>query len=89
MLNLIVAIIASALVSLVMRVAERYLDGKLGMTITNYIICVILAAYFSGARNLLPKVDGIGFTLGAGIFTGILYLTGLILVQVNIQKMVL
>ena len=86
MLNLILAIIASSMVSLVMRVAERYLDEKLGMTVTNYVVCVLVATFYSGASNLFPKVEGIGFTLGTGFFTGILYLTGILLVQLNIKK---
>ena len=56
------------------------------MLAVNYVICVIMAAFYTGFGNLFPKAEGIGFTLGIGTCTGILYLVGLLLVQLNIQK---
>ncbi len=86
MLNLILAIISSALVALVMRTSEKYVKGNLGMTATNYVICVAMAAVYSGVDNLFPGMNGLGFTLGAGVFTGVFYLAGLLLIQINIKK---
>lgn len=86
MFNLLLAIVSSSLVAIVMRVGEKYTKGNLGMLATNYVICVIMAALYSGFGNLFPKVEGIGFTLGLGAFTGFLYLAGLVLTQVNIKK---
>lgn len=86
MLYLILAIVSSSLVSIVMRVSGKYIKGNLGMLATNYVICVMMAAFYSGLDNLVPKVDGIGFTLGLGACTGFLYLAGLALTQLNIKK---
>lgn len=86
MLNLLLAIASSSLVSIVMRTSEKYTKGNHGMLAVNYIICVIMAAFYTGFGNLFPKAEGIGFTLGLGTCTGILYLVGLLLVQLNIQK---
>ena len=86
MIYLVIAIISSSLVSLVMRVSKKYLDGNLGMTLTNYVICTMMAAVYSGINNLFPKIAGSGFTLQLGAVTGVLYLTGLLITQVNIQK---
>ena len=86
MLNLLLAIASSSLVSIVMRTSEKYTKGNHGMLAVNYVICVIMAAFYTGFWNLFPKAEGIGFTLGLGTCTGILYLVGLLLVQLNIQK---
>ena len=86
MINLLLAIASSSLVSIVMRASEKYTKGNHGMLAVNYVICVIMAAFYSGFENLLPKAEGIGFTLGLGAVTGVIYLVGLLLVQLNIQK---
>ena len=86
MFNLLLAIVSSSLVSIVMRASEKYTKGNHGMLAINYAICVVMAAFYTGAGNLLPKTEGIGFTLGLGIGTGVVYLAGLMLVKLNIQK---
>ncbi len=86
MIYLVLAIISSSLVSIVMRVSKKYLDGNLGMTATNYVICTVMAALYSGVSNLFPKMEGTGFTLKLGAITGVLYLAGLLITQVNIKK---
>ena len=72
--------------SIVMRTSEKYTKGNHGMLAVNYVICVIMAAFYTGFGNLFPKTEGIGFTLGLGAGTGVIYLVGLLLVQLNIQK---
>lgn len=86
MIHLLLAIASSALVSIVMRTSEKYTKGNHGMIAVNYVICVIMAAFYTGFGNLFPKTEGIGFTLGLGTVTGVIYLVGLLLVQLNIQK---
>ena len=86
MINLVLAIISSSLVSIVMRVSGKYLKSNLGMTVTNYVICTAMAALYSGVGNLFPSGEDFGFTLGTGVFTGVLYLAGLLLIQFNIKK---
>ena len=86
MIYLLLAIASSALVSIVMRASEKYVKGNHGMLAVNYVICTVMAAFYSGMGNLFPKIEGIGFTLGLGICTGVIYLAGLLLVQLNIQK---
>lgn len=85
MLNLLLAIVSSSLVSIVMRASEKYVKGNHGMLAVNYALCTVMAAFYCGG-NLLPKTEGIGFTLGLGFCTGMIYLAGLLLVKLNIQK---
>ena len=86
MIYLVLAFISSSLVSIVMRVSKKYLNGNLGMTTMNYVVCTSLAALYSGVGNLFPKTDGASFTLQLGVITGVLYLAGLLITQVNIKK---
>ena len=86
MIYLLLAIASSSLVAIVMRTSEKHIKGNHGMLAVNYVICTVMAAFYSGFGNLFPQTEGIGFTLGLGIGTGILYLAGLLLVQLNIQK---
>lgn len=86
MIYLILAIVSSALVSIVMRVSGKYVKGNYGILAVNYIICSAIAAFLSGVTNLFPRVEGIEFTLRLGIVTGFLYLAGLLLIKINISK---
>ena len=86
MLNLLLAIASSSLVSIVMRTSEKYTKGNHGMLAVNYVICVIMAAFYTGFGNLFPRAENFGFTLGLGACTGVIYLVGLLLVRLNIQK---
>ena len=86
MIYLLLAIASSSLVSIVMRASEKYVKGNHGMLAVNYVICTVMAAIYSDVGNLFPKTEGIGFTLGLGVCTGIIYLAGLLLIQLNIQK---
>ena len=86
MLYLILAIASSSLVSIVMRTSEKHVRGNYGILAVNYCLCAFMAAIYSGVSNLFPRTEGIGFTLGLGIGTGVLYLVGLLLIKINIQK---
>ena len=86
MLYLLLAIVCSSLLSIVMRASEKHVKGDYGMLAVNYAICTMLAFISGGVGNLFPGMEGIRFTLGIGICTGILYLAGLLLVQLNIRK---
>lgn len=86
MIYLILAIVSSSLVSIVMRTSEKHIRGNYGILAVNYCLCAFMAAIYSGVDNLFPKTEGIEFTLGLGIGTGVLYLAGLLLIKINIQK---
>lgn len=83
---LILAIISSAMVSLVMRLSEKHISGKRSMLAVNYVMCCVMAAIDSGFLNLLPESKGIGLAIGMGVINGMLYLAGFMLLQTNVQK---
>lgn len=86
MIYLLLAILCSAMLSIIMRLSERHIGSDLSMLGFNYIVCVLLSIIASGAGNLFPGQEGIGVTLGLGIINGFLYLGGFVLLQVNIKR---
>lgn len=86
MIYLLLAILSSALVSIIMRLSEKHVSGNVGMLAVNYLMCITIAGLGSGAGNFFPQVDGFGFALGLGLVNGILYLAGFVLLQVNVKR---
>lgn len=86
MIYLILAILSSALVSIVVRLSGKYVSGNVGMLAVNYMMCLAIATIGAGVQNVLPAIEGIGFTVGLGLFNGILYLLGFVLLQVNVRR---
>lgn len=86
MFYLILAFCSSAMVSIVMRLSEGRIRGKLGMLMANYVVCTLLAAWEAGFDSLFPGVPGLPQTLVMGIFNGFLYLAGFVLLQRNVAR---
>lgn len=83
MLNLLLAIASSALVSLTMRLSESKSKNNIAMLMVNYIMCAGLSWAFAGFS--FPNGDGVPFALGLSVFNGILYLSGFMLLQYNVR----
>ncbi len=86
MIYLLLAIVSSALVSLVMRLGTDKVKGNIAMLSVNYIVCMCLAAGFAGFGKLVPETAGMGRTLGLGAVNGVLYLASFVLFQVNVKR---
>lgn len=85
MVYLALAILSSMLVSVTMRLSERYIKNNVSMLAVNYLMCTLLSAAFAGG-SLMPVGEGAGFTVGLGLFSGALYLGSFLLLQWNIGK---
>ena len=83
MLNLLLAIASSALVSLTMRLSESKVKHNMAMLMVNYIMCAGLSWAFAGFA--LPQSRGLAFAAGLSVVNGILYLAGFVLLQYNIR----
>lgn len=86
MIYLALAIISSMMVSVVMRISERYVRNSISMLAANYLMCSLLALGFSGTLNLFPDVDGLPLGIALGAINGVLYLGGFMLLQWNISR---
>jgi multidrug transporter EmrE-like cation transporter len=84
MLYLILAIISSALVSVVMRIGQRFSRNGMTMLAANYVMCTAAAAFLAG--GVVPSGEGAALTMGLGSVCGVLYLLGFVLLQWNIRR---
>ena len=84
MVYLILAVTSSMLVSVIMRVSERYIHNNISMLASNYLMCTVLAAVLAGAGNLLPVgTEGFGFSVGLGVVSGLFFMGSFMLLQWN------
>lgn len=86
MFYLLLAILSSALVSVFMRLSTGKVSGTVSMLSINYLMCLGVAAGYTGLDNLFPNHAALPRTLGMGAISGVFYLLGFVLLQVNIKK---
>lgn len=86
MIYLILAIVSSAVISLVMRLSESRITGRLSMLAMNYVTCFLLAGAYMGYGNALPAGVPLGGTFCLGAINGLLYLLGFVFLQMNIRR---
>lgn len=86
MINLILAILSSALISILMRLSEKYRQNHMSMLAVNYVMCTALAWVTCGAVNVFSPAEGMGAAAGIGVLSGVLYLLSFLLLQWNISK---
>lgn len=86
MIYLLLAILSSAMIAIVMRVSTQKTSGGVSMLAMNYLMCLVLAAGFTGVGNLFPKVPGLSATLGFGALNGVLFLLAFVMLQVNTRR---
>jgi len=86
MIYLLLAILSSAMVSVIMRLSTDKVTGNVSMLAMNYLMCMGVAAAYTGVGKLFNPGAGVGQTLVMGGFNGLLYLLGFVLLQVNVKK---
>ena len=81
MIFLILAILSSAMVAIMMRLAQPRVANPTGLLAANYIVCTLTALILSIPE--LPNLSGssIGFPAGLGAVNGFIYLAGFALMQ--------
>ena len=85
MLYLLLAVVSSAMVSILMRISEKYVRGSMVMFCANYAVCMVMSLLYM--RDIRPLVfeTGTGTAVALGAVTGILYLAGFVLLQKNVS----
>lgn len=86
MVFLLLAILSSAMISIMMRLSSDKISANLSMLATNYLVCSLLGAAYGGFQLVLPQVEGFSTTLWLGLISGVLYLAGLVMFQANTRK---
>lgn len=85
MVNLILAILCSSLISIIMRLSTDKVSGKFSMLATNYLVCSLCGAAYTGF-SIFPTSPELPKTLFLGIINGVLYLVSFSLLQKNTDK---
>ena len=83
MFYLMLAILSSAMVSITMRISEKYITNKMAMFMSNYAICIALSAAFMDWKNMSAGLGVPALVLGA--ISGVLYLVSFIFLKYNMQ----
>lgn len=83
MISLILAILSSAMVAIMMRIAQPRVNHPTGLLAANYIVCSLMALLLALPElpNLTPAL--LGFPAGLGIVNGLMYLGSFLLMQWN------
>ena len=87
MIDLILAVVSSMLVSVIMRVSEKHIHNNISMLASNYLMCTVMAVICAGTWNLFPvSADGFSFSVGLGLISGVFYMSSFMLLQWNTKK---
>lgn len=84
MVFLILAVVSSVLVSVIMRISEKHIHNNISMLASNYVMCTVMAAIFTGTLDFFPQTDGTALSIGLGCISGVFYLGSFVLLQRNI-----
>ena len=83
---LVLAIISSALTSIVMRFGERHVNNNMGMFAANYGVCVLLAGLFMGDFTVSAKENGMVTAVLLGVLAGSLFLGNFVLLKNSMKQ---
>ena len=86
MIYLLLAIISSAMIAVLMRVSAHKVTSNISMLAMNYLTCLLLAAVYAEFRVFSFDRTGFPMTVTMGLFNGMLYLLGFVLLQYNTRK---
>lgn len=85
MFYLLLAIISSAMVSIFMRLNEKYVRNNMVMFTANYAVCLVLSLLYMGNFHIIVFEKGIGKAIVLGSISGILYLVNFVILQKNVR----
>lgn len=83
MIYLILAILSSAMVAIMMRIAQPRVNNPTGLLAANYIVCTFTALILSLPELPAFSLGAVGFPAGLGAVNGFVYLAGFALMQWN------
>lgn len=86
MIYLILAILSSAMVAIMMRIAQPRVYNPTGLLAANYIVCTLTALTLSIPELPAVSFGAMGFPVGLGAVNGFIYLAGFALMQYNTRR---
>ena len=85
MLNLCLAVLSSALVSIAMRLSKSRVKKETALLAANYLLCSVLSWADTGFAPLLPAGPELSTAVILGLLDGFLFLAGFVLLQWSIR----
>ena len=85
MLYLLLAIASSAMVSICMRISEKYARGNMVMFTANYAVCLAVSLLYTGGLGGRTFDSGMTWAAALGAVSGFMYLASFVLLQKNIR----
>lgn len=82
---LLLAILSSAMVSICMRISEKYIRNEMAMFMANYAVCIVLSAFLMNRDTTYYTAETALPVVGLGIISGILYLAGFLFLKYNMK----
>lgn len=86
MISLLLAILSSAMIAVIMRLAQPRIDYPTGLLAGNYIVCSLLALILSISELPSLASGSLGLPVGLGLLNGLLYLGSFALMQWNTRQ---
>lgn len=86
MAALVLAILSSAMVSVIMRFSEGKVQSRMGFFLSNYLVCTLLGVFFAARSGLPSGWEGSGFALAFGGFSGFLFLYSFVMFRKSIAR---
>ena len=86
MISLLLAVISSAMVSVIMRLSSGKVSGNMGMLAVNYLMCLVVAGAYAGPEGFVSGGSGAFAVVLMGIINGFFYLAGFMLLQSSVAK---
>ena len=85
MIYLLLAIASSAMVSICIRVSEKYIKNEMGMFMANYAVCILLSSLFMNHQNTGLATYVAPVVIVLGIISGVLYLVSFVFLKMNMK----
>ncbi|MBQ6895877.1 MAG: EamA family transporter [Oscillospiraceae bacterium] len=85
MLYLIIGILFSSMLSILLRISEKYVKGDTATLAMNYVCCTLVAFLDAGTFRVFSPHPGLDIALILGIIGGFAYLGSFLLLQYNIK----
>lgn len=86
MIYLFLAIISSVSISVILRVFDKKIENNMILFSGNYVVCTVFSAIFGLSENVLTPIEGTSTAVIIGLISGVFYLMGFVLLQVNIRR---
>lgn len=86
MIYLLIGILFSSMLSILLRISEKYVKGDTATLAMNYVCCSLVAFFDAGAAKVFTPHPSMNVALLLGIIGGFAYLGSFLLLQYNIKK---